>query len=177
MQAPFFIILTIQIKQIFFLQVQADYYEVVADMLQTHFIFSIPLDGPPSFTTPYISLQWILRIEFVTTTRDVDWSRYEHPLLIEERERGEWTIPILVHAPLPRTEKSNVTRERPSPPRIPPLSLLSSSEKLVTQFLILLLQFSRDSIFVTLQSCDIFKKVNRDVIIVSFFMPSLPYKQ
>ena len=108
----------------------------MADMLQTHFIFSIPLDGPPSFTTPYISLQWVLRIEFVTTTRDVDWSRYEHPLLVEERERGEWTIPILVHSPLPRTQKSNVTRERPSPPRrgpsIPPLSLLSSSEKLVT---------------------------------------------
>ena len=93
---------------------QADYYEVVANMLQTHFLFSIPSDGPPSFTTPHVTLEWVLRFEFITTTKNVDMSKYEHPLLIGERERGEWAIPILVHAPLPRTQKANVKRERPS---------------------------------------------------------------
>ena len=95
---------------------QADYNEVVADMHQTHFLFSIPSDGPPSFTNPRVTLEWVLRFEFITTTKNVDM-KYEHSLLIGERERGEWTIPIRVHAPLPRTQKANVKRERPSPRR------------------------------------------------------------
>lgn len=125
-------------------KVQAEFNEAVADMLQTHFVFSVPFDGPPSFTTPQVSLQWVLRFEFVTTARDIDWTRYEHPLLIEDRDKGEWSIPILVHAPLPKTQKAKVRRERPSSPRrnswgeaasvaskIPPLSLPPSSEKLL----------------------------------------------
>lgn len=88
----------------------------MADKLQTHFSFSIPLDGPPSFGTPYVTLEWVLRFEFITTSNDVDLSKHEHPLLIGERERGEWAIPILVHAPLPRTQKSNMRRERPCSP-------------------------------------------------------------
>lgn len=127
-------------------KVQSDYYEAVADMLQTHFVFSIPFDGPPSFTTPQVSLQWVLRFEFVITPRNIDRTRYEHPLLIEEREKGEWSIPILVHAPLPRTQKAKVRSERPSSPRreswgdpanlagrIPPLSLPPSSEKFLSR--------------------------------------------
>lgn len=128
-------------------KVQADYYEVVVDMLQTHFIFSIPFDGPPSFATPQVSLQWVLRFEFVTTPRNVDWTKYEHLFLIEEREKGEWSIPIFVHAPLPRTQTAVVKREKVSPPRrdywgeasnlaggsIPPLSLPPPSKKLLSR--------------------------------------------
>lgn len=123
-------------------KVQAEFTEAVADMLQTHFVFCIPFDGPPSFSTPQVSLQWILRFEFVTTARNVDWTQYEHPLLIEDREKGEWSLPILVHAPLPRTQKAKVRRERPWSPRrdswgdsasltgrIPPLLLPPSSDK------------------------------------------------
>ncbi|MCO5605035.1 hypothetical protein L7F22_059212 [Adiantum nelumboides] len=125
-------------------KVQAEFNEAVADMLQTHFVFSIPFDGPPSFTTPHVSLQWVLRFEFVTSARDIDWSLYEHPLLIEDRDKGEWSIPILVHAPLPKTQKLKVRKERPSSPRrnswgetasvagkIPPLSLPPSNDKLL----------------------------------------------
>ncbi|CAH2036308.1 unnamed protein product [Thlaspi arvense] len=84
-------------------KVQSDHHEVVADLIQTSFLFSIPTDGPMSFTTPRVSVQWILRFEFLITPKDVDLSRYEHPLLIPEREKSEWVLPITVHAPPPRT--------------------------------------------------------------------------
>ncbi|XP_010541833.1 PREDICTED: uncharacterized protein LOC104815215 isoform X2 [Tarenaya hassleriana] len=84
-------------------KVQSDHHEVVADLVQTSFLFSIPMDGPMSFSTPHVSVQWILRFEFLTTPKNVDLSRYEHPLLIEERDRSEWVLPITVHAPPPRT--------------------------------------------------------------------------
>ncbi|KAH7437466.1 hypothetical protein KP509_05G073300 [Ceratopteris richardii] len=125
-------------------KVQAEYNEAVADVLQTHFVFSIPCDGPPSFTTPHVSSQWVLKFEFITTSRDIDWTQYEHPLLIEEREKGEWSMPILVHAPLPRTQKVKVRKERPSSPtrdlweetdnmsgKLPPLTL-PPNDKLLT---------------------------------------------
>jgi len=118
-------------------KVQSDHHEVVADLIQTSFLFSIPTDGPMSFSTPRVSVQWILRFEFLTTPKSVDlsryysqysndpfsgwvfWSaqvvevsfwfcfvviyRYEHPLLVPEREKSEWVLPITVHAPPPRT--------------------------------------------------------------------------
>lgn len=83
-------------------KVQSDHHEVVADFVQTSFHFSIPMDGPMSFSTPYVSVQWALRFEFFTTPKHVDLTRYEHPLLVQEREKGEWVLPITVHAPLPR---------------------------------------------------------------------------
>jgi len=84
-------------------KVQSDHHEVVADLIQTSFLFSIPTDGPMSFSTPRVSVQWILRFEFLTTPKSVDLSRYEHPLLVPEREKSEWVLPITVHAPPPRT--------------------------------------------------------------------------
>uniref|UniRef100_A0A1J3F1H1 RAB6A-GEF complex partner protein 2 n=1 Tax=Noccaea caerulescens TaxID=107243 RepID=A0A1J3F1H1_NOCCA len=84
-------------------KVQSDHHEVVADLIQTSFLFSIPADGPMSFTTPRVSVQWILRFEFLTTPANVDLTRYEHPLLIPEREKSDWILPITVHAPPPRT--------------------------------------------------------------------------
>ncbi|KAL8153783.1 hypothetical protein V2J09_011543 [Rumex salicifolius] len=82
-------------------KVHSDFYEVVADLLQTSFLFSIPMDGPMSFSTPHISVQWALRFEFFTTTKNDDWTRYDHPLLVEERDKCEWVLPITVHAPQP----------------------------------------------------------------------------
>ncbi|KAK9911240.1 hypothetical protein M0R45_035161 [Rubus argutus] len=80
-------------------KVQSDHYEVVADLVQTSFLFSIPMDGPMSFSTPHVSVKWVLRFEFFTTPKNVDWTRYEHPLLIEGRDKSEWVLPIVVHAP------------------------------------------------------------------------------
>ncbi|CAN6927605.1 unnamed protein product [Brassica oleracea] len=91
-------------------KVQSDHHEVVADLIQTSFLFSIPTDGPMSFTTPRVSVQWILRFEFLITPKDVDLSRYEHPLLIREREKCEWVLPITVHAPPPRTSSAAQNR-------------------------------------------------------------------
>ncbi|KAF7844967.1 Rgp1 protein [Senna tora] len=80
-------------------KVQSDHYEVVADLVQTSFLFSIPMDGPMSFSTPHVSVQWVLRFEFFTTPKNLDWTKYEHPLLIDRREKCEWVLPITVHAP------------------------------------------------------------------------------
>ncbi|KAL3638725.1 hypothetical protein CASFOL_016632 [Castilleja foliolosa] len=82
-------------------KVHSDHHEVVADLVQTSFLFSIPMDGPITFSTRYVSVQWALRFEFLTTPKNVDWTRFEHPLLIEGRDKCEWTLPITVHAPPP----------------------------------------------------------------------------
>lgn len=58
------------------LQVHSDHHQVVADLVQTSFLFSIPMDGPMSFSTRYVSIQWALRFEFLTTPKNVDWTRY-----------------------------------------------------------------------------------------------------
>ncbi|XP_022763943.1 uncharacterized protein LOC111309226 isoform X2 [Durio zibethinus] len=94
-------------------KVQSDHHEVVADLIQTSFLFSIPMDGPMSFSTPHVLVQWALRFEFFTTPKNVDWTRYEHPLLIEGREKSEWVLPITVHAPLPGTSAARARNEKP----------------------------------------------------------------
>ncbi|XP_050282669.1 uncharacterized protein LOC126723354 [Quercus robur] len=93
-------------------KVQSDHYEVVADLVQTSFLFSIPMDGPMSFSTPHVSVQWSLRFEFFTTPKNVDWTRYEHPLLIEGRDKSEWVLPITVHAPPPGTSGGHNRSEK-----------------------------------------------------------------
>ncbi|XP_057526105.1 uncharacterized protein LOC130805354 [Amaranthus tricolor] len=80
-------------------KVHSDHHEIVADMVQTSFLFSIPMDGPMSFSTPHVSVQWALRFEFFTTPRNIDWNRYGHPLMVEGRDKCEWFLPITVHAP------------------------------------------------------------------------------
>lgn len=97
-------------------KVQSDHHEVVADLSQTSFLFCIPMDGPMSFSTPHVSVQWALRFEFFTTWKNVDWTRYEHPLLIEGRERVEWVLPITVHVPPPRTQIAQTRNRNGSSP-------------------------------------------------------------
>ncbi|KAK4433628.1 hypothetical protein Salat_0525500 [Sesamum alatum] len=80
-------------------KIHSDHHEVVADLVQTSFLFSIPMDGPMTFSTRYVSVQWALRFEFLTTPKNVDWTRFEHPLLVEGRDKCEWVLPITVHAP------------------------------------------------------------------------------
>ncbi|KHN46332.1 hypothetical protein glysoja_048095 [Glycine soja] len=94
------------------LEVQSDHHEVVADLVQTSFLFSIPMDGPMSFSTQHVSVQWVLRFEFFTTPKHVDWKKYEHPLLIEGREKTEWVLPITVHAPPPRAPASGTRSDK-----------------------------------------------------------------
>ncbi|TXG47965.1 hypothetical protein EZV62_027259 [Acer yangbiense] len=93
-------------------KVQSDHHEVVADLIQTSFLFSIPMDGPMSFSTPHVSVQWALRFEFLTTPKHVDWTRYDHPLLVEGRDKSEWVLPITVHAPPPGTQAAHARKEK-----------------------------------------------------------------
>lgn len=93
-------------------KVQSDHYEVVADLVQTSFLFSIPMDGPMSFSTRHVSVQWALRFEFLTTPKNIDWTRYEHPLLIEGRDKCEWILPITVHAPPQTTSATHIQNEK-----------------------------------------------------------------
>jgi hypothetical protein len=39
--------------------------------------------------------------------------RYEHPLLIEGRDKSEWVLPITVHAPPPGTSGAHTRSEKP----------------------------------------------------------------
>ncbi|KAL9252053.1 hypothetical protein AKJ16_DCAP00278 [Drosera capensis] len=93
-------------------KVQSDCHEVVADLVQTSFMFSIPMDGPMSFSTPHVSVNWALRFEFFTTPKNVDWRRYDHPLLAEGREKCEWSLPLTVHATQPGVQPVNAQSSR-----------------------------------------------------------------
>ncbi|KAB2052736.1 hypothetical protein ES319_A12G142100v1 [Gossypium barbadense] len=94
-------------------KVQSDHHEVVADLVQTSFLFSIPMDGPMSFSTHHILVEWALRFEFFTTPKNLDWTRYEHPLLVEGRDKSEWVLPITVHAPPSGTSSTLTRTEKP----------------------------------------------------------------
>lgn len=94
-------------------KIQSDHHEVVADLVQTSFQFSVPMDGPMSFSTRHVSVQWVLRFEFFTTPKNVDWTRFEHPLLLEGRDKCEWVLPITVHAPPFTTSGSHSRIEKP----------------------------------------------------------------
>jgi len=80
-------------------KLHSEHHEVVADLHQTSFLFSIPIDGPMSFCTSKVTVQWSLRFEFFTTPEGTDPARYEHPLLVDKREKGEWVLPVTVYTP------------------------------------------------------------------------------
>ncbi|CAL5014250.1 unnamed protein product [Urochloa decumbens] len=53
-------------------KLHSEHHEVVADLHQTSFLFSIPIDGPMSFATSKVTVQWSLRFEFFTTPEGTD---------------------------------------------------------------------------------------------------------
>ncbi|KAJ1273404.1 hypothetical protein BS78_06G277800 [Paspalum vaginatum] len=93
-------------------KLHSEHHEVVADLHQTSFLFSIPIDGPMSFSTSKVTVQWSLRFEFFTTPEGADPARYEHPLLVEKREKGEWVLPITVYAPPLRRRATHGRNDR-----------------------------------------------------------------
>jgi len=66
----------------FHVQLHSEHHEVVADLHQTSFLFSIPIDGPMSFSTSKVTVQWSLRFEFFTTPEGTDPARYASVLTI-----------------------------------------------------------------------------------------------
>ncbi|CAN6241339.1 unnamed protein product [Urochloa humidicola] len=93
-------------------KLHSEHHEVVADLHQTSFLFSIPIDGPMSFATSKVTVQWSLRFEFFTTPEGTNPDRYEHPLLVEKREKGEWVLPITVYAPPLRRRPTHGRNDR-----------------------------------------------------------------
>ncbi|CAM0909999.1 unnamed protein product [Alopecurus aequalis] len=63
-------------------------------------------------TITKVSVQWSLRFEFFTTPAGMDSSRYEHPLLVEKREKGDWVLPITVYAPPSRRRATHGRNDR-----------------------------------------------------------------
>nr|CAB3486120.1 unnamed protein product [Digitaria exilis] len=57
-------------------KLHSEHHEVVADLHQTSFLFSIPIDGPMSFSTSKVTVQWSLRFEFFTTPEGTDPARF-----------------------------------------------------------------------------------------------------
>ncbi|CAL8463947.1 g3482 [Coccomyxa elongata] len=81
-------------------KVWGEHMEITADLVLTHFIFSLPADAPASFATHLVSLRWVLRFEFTTSVaKPASWlSGGPTP------ERIAWALPVLVRPPaVPRS--------------------------------------------------------------------------
>lgn len=95
-------------------KVQTEYHELSADLIHTHFIFTIPGDAPQSFSTPLVTVQWTLRFEFLASSAgraiDGNLGRRASSTQQDRIERAEWAMPVLVHAPV--VEKAPVATKR-----------------------------------------------------------------
>lgn len=72
-----------------------EHVEISADLVLTHFMFSLPSEAPASFATHLVSLRWVLRFEFTTSVaKPAGWlSGGPTP------ERIAWALPLLVRPP------------------------------------------------------------------------------
>ena len=78
-------------------QVWGEHAEVTADLLLSHFLFSLPLDAPPSFATQLVALRWLLRFELTTSVAAPagGWLAGGG----RAPEKISWALPILVRPP------------------------------------------------------------------------------
>ena len=79
------------------LQVQDEYQELTSDTLLTHFMLSVPATATASFSTHLVSLNWLLRFEFVTmaVSASTGWLGGTSKHI----DRLIWTLPLLVQTP------------------------------------------------------------------------------
>lgn len=79
------------------LQVHDEHQELTPDTVLTHFMFSLPSEECPTFTTHLIQHTWLLRFEFTTVyqPQSSGWglSKAKAP------ETVSWLLPILVAPP------------------------------------------------------------------------------
>ena len=76
------------------LQVYDEHQELTPDTILTHFLFSLPIDAPPSFATQLVSLRWVLRFEFTAAYQSSSsWLGSRKP------DQISWMLPIHVHVP------------------------------------------------------------------------------
>lgn len=71
----------------------AEQQEVTAHLLTSHFQFSIPLTGPPSFRTPMVCHRWVLRFELLLG-KPKPW-KYSEMVT----EQLLWSLPLVVFPP------------------------------------------------------------------------------
>eukprot|EP00891_Asterochloris_glomerata_P005253 jgi/Astpho2/5253/Aster-x1285 len=75
-------------------KVYDEHQELTPDTILTHFLFSLPVDAPPSFATQLVSLRWVLRFEFTAAHQSSSsWLGSRKP------DQVSWMLPIHVHVP------------------------------------------------------------------------------
>lgn len=62
-------------------------------VLASDFLFSIPPNATPSFRTPMVSLQWVLRFEFTIGSASAKG--------VWRTEQLTWALPLAVYPPRP----------------------------------------------------------------------------
>ena len=50
-------------------KVQAEFVEYTSDTLHTSFIFTVPMDGPCTFSNNLFSIAWYICFEFITVAK------------------------------------------------------------------------------------------------------------
>lgn len=80
-----------------------EWSELTPDTVLTHFLFSIPLDAPPSFATPAAQLRWLLRFRFTAQAAAPasggGWGLRLGGGGAPAPEQITWTLPLTVRAP------------------------------------------------------------------------------
>eukprot|EP00899_Mesostigma_viride_P026351 jgi/Mesvir1/6900/Mv09060-RA.1 len=110
-----------------FRKVQDEWMEYTCDTLHTHFIFTLPSDAPSTFATPFVSVRWLLRFEFVAVVVGGSESAVgakgggaPPPSTVEAARRAGaqiehvmWAVPL--HVSVPQKKGARDGRQRHAP--------------------------------------------------------------
>lgn len=71
-----------------------EWQQLTPDTVLTHFTFTVPSNGPPSFATPVVSLRWLLRFQFTAGISSSGWGLFgSGGTKVQEIT---WTLPFSV---------------------------------------------------------------------------------
>ena len=79
-------------------QVYDEHQELTANTILTHFMFSLPFEECPTFSTHLVQHKWVLRFEF-TATYHQKGSGWGLGKTNKNPEQITWLLPILVWPP------------------------------------------------------------------------------
>ena len=79
-------------------QVYDEHQELTANTILTHFMFSLPFEECPTFSTHLVQHKWVLRFEF-TATYQQKGSGWGLGKTNKSPEQITWLLPILVWPP------------------------------------------------------------------------------
>lgn len=72
--------------------------EVTAHLAESHFLFSVPPDAEVSFSTPLVSVRWLLRLELVVLPT-LALAGDAPPAASSPPQRMHWVMPLVVRPP------------------------------------------------------------------------------